>query len=164
MICDNLQECCADEQYACENKENCIVYRDFRPQAVCEEKGKRYNLLNDKHCKIALFHMDGGIVCGEKNVSKCDFLYIVYDQSCPTAIFVELKGKDIRHAVDQLKASIDRFGRVLERRICARIVCSSVPRLYNDPIVKKMKKELATQYKGTLLIFEKNREERYSHL
>lgn len=161
MICENLQKCCADEQYVCENKGNCIVYRDFRPQAVCEEKGKRYNLINDKHCQIALFHMDGGIICDEQNMPKCDFLFVVYDQACPTAIFVELKGKDIKHAVNQLKASVDRYGGVLDRRICARIVCSSVPRLYNDPIVKKLKKELVSQYKGTLLIFEKNKDEKY---
>lgn len=164
MICDNLQECCANERYVCSNKGDCIVYRDFRPQAVCEEKGKRYNLVNDKHYLIALFHMDGGIVRSEKNIPKCDFLYVVYDQACPTAIFVELKGKDIKHAVNQLKASIDRFGKTMKRRICARVVCSSVPRLYNDPIVKKLKKELAGQYNGTLLIFEKNMDEEYSHI
>lgn len=164
MICDNLRDCCADDQYACENGDKCIIYKDFRPQAVCEEKGKRYNLLNDRHCKIALFHVDGGLIRDERNVPKCDFLYVVYDQNCPTAIFVELKGKDIKHAINQLRESIDRYGRVLERRICARIVCSSVPRLYNDPIVKNMKKELTSQYKGTLLIFEKNRKERYSDI
>ncbi len=36
--------------------------------------------------------------------------------------------------------------------------------LYNDPIVKRMKKDLANQYNGTLHIFEKNKEERYSDL
>lgn len=164
MICDNIQKCCENEQYVCKNEKECIKYRDYRPEAVCEEKGKKYNLLNDEHCKIALYRMDGGIICDEKNVLKCDFLYIVYDQNCPTAVFVELKGKDIKHAVDQLKASIDRYGKVLGRRVCARIICSSVPRLYNDPIVKKMKKELAKQYKGTLLIFEKSKKERYSEL
>lgn len=164
MICDNLQECCAEERYVCENKKDCLVFRDSRPQAVCEEKGKRYNLLNDRHFEIALYHMDGGMIRSEKNELKCDFLYVIYDYDNPTAIFVELKGKDIRQAVAQLKASIDRYGSALKRRVCARIVCSSVPRLYNDPIIKRMKKDLANQYNGTLHIFEKNKEERYSDL
>ena len=165
MICDNLYECCENKQFICKNKINCIEYRDSRDQAVCTEKGKRYNLINDKKFEIALFHMDGGIVCCEENEPKCDYLYIVYDQQCPTAIFVELKGKDIRHAINQLKKSIDRYGLGLKKRICARIVCNSVPRLYNDPLVKNFKKELMKRYKnGTLVIFEKSKDENYSNI
>lgn len=164
MICDRIQECCAEEQFICKNKKDCLIYRDSRPQAVCEEKGKRYNLLNDKSFTIALYHMDGGMICGEGDILKCDILYVIYDHENPTSIFVELKGKDIRQAVAQLKASIDRYGSVLKRRVCARIVCGSVPRLYNDPIIKNLKKDLANQYNGSLHIFEKNREERYSDI
>lgn len=165
MICENLHECCANELYACTNKDKCIVYRDSRPQAVCEEKKKRYNLVNDRNHEIALFHMDGGIICCEENVQKCDYLYVIYDKDSPTAIFVELKGKDISHAIKQLKASIDKYGTKLKRRICARVICSSVPRLHNDPVVKKFKKELMNQYKkGTLSIFENNKDEKYSDI
>lgn len=124
-----------------------------------------YNLINDRNHKIALYHMDGGIVCGEQNMQKCDFLYVIYDQDCPTAILVELKGTDIKHAVRQLKASLDRYGKTLKRRICARVVCNSVPRLYNDPAVKNLKKELMSRYqKGTLAIFENSKDERYSEI
>ncbi|MCM1440620.1 MAG: hypothetical protein NC131_15695 [Roseburia sp.] len=108
--------------------------------------------------------MDGGVVYDEADVKKCDFLYVIYDFDCPTAIFVELKGNDIYHAVKQLKSSIDIYGAKLERRICARIISSSVPRLYNDPIFKNFKKELMKQYKGTLEIFEKSKDEKYSDI
>lgn len=163
MICERLRECCDNERFVCADKEKCIFYRDFRRQAVCTEKKKRYNLVNDKNNQVALFHMDGGIIRDEPSVQRCDFLYVVYDQDCPTAIFVELKGSDISHAVRQLKASIDRYGEILKRRVCARIICSSVPRLYNDPIVKNLKRELTRQYQGgNLIIFEKSRDERYS--
>lgn len=164
MVCKKLKVCCEDEQYVCEKKEKCIIYRDFRKQAVCEEKRKRYNLVNDKNHKIALFHMDGGIICNEVNVQKCDFLYVIYDQDCPTAIFVELKGNDLYHAIRQLKASVDMYGDSLERRICVRIICSSVPRLYNDPLFKNLKKKLRIQYGGSLAIFEKNKNEKYSEI
>lgn len=164
MICKKLQECCENEKYACANKEKCIIYRDSRKQAVCEEKKKRYNLINDKNHIITLFHMDGGIIFDEINVQKCDFLYIVHDADCPTAIFVELKGNDIYHAVRQLRASVERYGAMLKKRICARIICNSVPRLYNDPIFKNLKKELMRQYKGTLAIYEKNKNEKYSDI
>ena len=113
---------------------------------------------------IALLHIDGGMIYGETNVSKCDFLYIIYDPDNPTAVFVELKGRDVSHAVQQLKETIDRYGTVLKRRICARIVCSSVPRLHNDPIVKNLRKELMKRYRGNLIIFEKNKDEKYSDI
>lgn len=165
MICEHLQECCADEQYICANKGKCVISWDRRPQVVCKERGKKYNLVNDEQYPIALFHMDGGILRDEKTVSKCDFLYVIYDPNCPTAIFVELKGKDIKHAVDQLNASLERYGKAMEkRRICARIICSSVPRLFNDPIVKKLKRKLAGHNKGNLVIFEKSKDEKYSSI
>lgn len=164
MICKKLYECCGDEQYACDNKEKCIVYRDYRKNAVCEEKKKRYNLVNDKNYMVGLFHVDGGVIRDETAVQKCDFLYIVYDPDLPTAVFVELKGNDIYHAARQLKASVDMYGETLNRKICARIVCSSVPRLYNDPVIKNLKKELMKKYKGGLDIFERNKDEKYSDI
>lgn len=164
MICKKLQECSSNELHACQYKEDCIVYRDFRKQAVCEEKKKRYNLINDKNNKIALYHMDGGIIRDETSVLRCDFLYVIYDSDCPTAIFVELKGNDLYHAVRQLKASIDMYGDMLGRRICARVICKAVPRLYNDPIFKNLRKDLMKRYEGSLVISEKNRDEKYSVL
>ncbi len=164
MICEKLYECCENSRFACENKKNCIVYRDFRKEAVCGEKKKRYNLINDGGNLITLFHMDGGIIRDDTDVQRCDFVYAIDDQNCPTAIFVELKGKDINHAVRQLKSSIDMYGTKLKRRICARIICSSVPRMFNDPAVKGLKKELGKCYQGTLAICEKNQNERYSQI
>lgn len=164
MICEKLYECCEDKQLACKNKKNCIKYRDFRKEAVCGEKSKRYNLLNDGGDLVSLFHMDGGIIRDETEVLRCDFLYVIDDEDCPTAIFVELKGKDIGHAVKQLKSSIDMYGAKLKRRICARIICNSVPRMFNDPAVKGLKKELGKRYQGTLVVCEKNQDERYSKI
>lgn len=164
MICDKLYDCCLDEKHACVYKNDCIVYRDSRTNAVCEEKGKRYNLVNDRGNVVTLFHVDGGMIFGEPDMKKCDFLYVVYDLENPTAIFVELKGKDIYQAVRQIKETVDQYGPVLQRRVCARIVCNAVPRLYNDPNIGNLRKELMKRYSGTLHIFEKNKDEKYSEL
>lgn len=164
MICDKLYDCCSDEKHDCSYKKDCVVYRDSRKNAVCEEKGKRYNLVNDKGYIISLFHVDGGMISEEPDIKKCDFLYAVNDLEKPTAIFVELKGKDIYQAVCQIKETVDRYGTVLQRRICARIICNAVPRLYNDPSISKLRKELMKRYNGNLGIFEKNRDEKYSEL
>ncbi|MCX4338279.1 MAG: hypothetical protein OSJ72_01415 [Lachnospiraceae bacterium] len=164
MICDKLYECCLDEKHICAYKKKCVVYQDSRTNAACEEKGKRYNLVNDKRFTITLFHVDGGMIFGEPDVKKCDFLYIVDDLEKPTAIFVELKGKDIYQAIRQVKETIDRYGTTLQRRIYARIVCNAVPRLYNDPSISKLRKELMKRYNGNLNISEKNKDEKYSEL
>lgn len=164
MICDKLYECCENQQFLCAGKENCIEYRDCRKEAVCEERKKRYSLLNDGGYLISKFHMDGGVVRDEITAQKCDFLLVIDDPNCPTAVFVELKGKDIGHALEQLQSSIDRYGADLKRRVCARIVCNSVPRMFNDPAIKGLKRELAKRYRGTLAIYEKNRTEKYSEI
>lgn len=164
MICDKLYDCCSDEKHACSYKKGCVVYRDSRTNAVCEEKGKRYNLINDMGHMIALFHVDGGMISGEPDMKKCDFLYVIYDSENPTAIFVELKGKDIYQAARQVKETVDQYGAALQRRVCARIVCNAVPRLYNDPSISNLRKELMKRYGGTLRIYEKNKDEKYSAL
>lgn len=164
MICDKLYECCTNENHVCANRKGCVVYKDFRKNAVCEERSKRYNLVNEEGYMVALHHVDGGMISGESDVHKCDFMYVVYDPGNPTAIFVELKGKDIYHAIRQIKEMIDKYGTALQRRICARIVCNAVPRLYNDPSIKKLKKELMRRYNGTLRIFEKSKDEKYAEL
>ena len=106
--------------------------------------------------------MDGGIINNEPNVSKCDYLYGIRDSANPTAIFIELKGKDIPHALDQVKNSITRFARCFENhRIYARIICKSVPRLFNDPSIQNYNKLLRKQYHGNLIIKETNFDEDY---
>ncbi|MCM1103016.1 MAG: hypothetical protein NC409_02825 [Clostridium sp.] len=130
---------------------------------MCEERGKRYALVNDKGCLVTLYHMDGGMIKDEEGIQKCDYLYTVREEECLTAIFVELKGKDVSHAIAQIRASIDRYGEVLNSRIFARIICKSVPRLYNDPSVRNLKKELRGKYRGGMVIAEK-REDIYSRL
>lgn len=163
MVCEKLHEC-RHKDCLCERKAECIVYRDRRRKAVCEENGKRYALVNDKECLVTLYHMDGGMIQNEQGIQKCDYLYTIGDEECPTAIFVELKGTDIPHAIAQIRASIGRYGGVLKSRIFARIICKSVPRLYNDPSIRNLKKELRSKYQGGMVVTEKNWEDIYSKL
>lgn len=164
MICKKLHECCEGNPCTCADKDVCVIYKDSRKNAVCQENKKRYNLMNDKNYVVALYHMDGGIIRNEPNTYKSDFLYVIYDPDCPTAVLVELKGHDIYRALRQIQADLDRFGDILKRRICARIVCKSVPRLYNDPVFKRIKKDIMKNYKGTFMIYEMDKDEKYSEL
>lgn len=164
MICENLLLCNHEQDYICDRKSDCLVYCDKRSKAVCEEKGKRYELVNDKGGLVALRHVDGGMIRGEDGIRKCDYLYTVLEEERSTAVFVELKGKDIPHAVNQIRASVDRYGKQLGGRIFARIICKSVPRLYNDPAIRNLKRELRNQYQGDMAISENSRSDIYSQL
>ncbi|MCM1452574.1 MAG: hypothetical protein NC102_09950 [Clostridium sp.] len=67
------------------------------------ENGKTYILPLVPPKSSAVFQIDGNII---KDGSKCDKLVIVSEPHIGAAVFVELKGKDIAHAIDQLEATI----------------------------------------------------------
>lgn len=164
MVCENLWRCNKILDYVCDRKSECLVYCDKRRKAVCEEKGKRYELVNDKGCLVALRHVDGGMISNEDGIQKCDYLYTVAEGEQSTAIFVELKGKDIPHAVSQIRASVESYKDRLASRIFARIICKSVPRLYNDPAIRNLKRDLRCRYQGDMAISENSRSDIYSQL
>lgn len=165
MICNKLKECYKNEGYICNNKHICIVQRDTRLNVKCEENKKRYNLVNSKKLIVAVYRMDGGLIADEDNICKCDYLYGIKDDVNPTAIFIELKGKDIPHALEQVKHSVSSYSMCFkEHRIYARIICKSVPRNFNDPSILNFKKELRRKYQGNLVIHENNLDEDYLKL
>lgn len=112
------------------------------------EEGKRY-LLDVAGVKDSvLYQVDGVII---KEGGKCDKLILVHtgDDGAKeqwTEIFVELKGTDVRHALEQLIASaknpIFKHGSNTERR--ARVVATNFPANNANPDVEKLKKQLAT--------------------
>lgn len=162
MICNNLKNCYQDSGIRCAARTFCIRQCDKRKNVTCEENKKRYNLINTNLYKIIVYHMDGGIIYNEPNVNKCDYLYGIYDPIHPAIIFVELKGRDIPHALEQIKNSITKFAHCFKgHRIYARIICKSVPRLYNDPSIQNYNKLLRKQYNGGLIIKETNFDEDY---
>lgn len=165
MICNHLRNCYANGSQTCKQPTSCLEQNDNRKNVTCEERKKRYNLENDKVLEVAVYHVDGGIVINEPDVAKCDYLYVVKDSIQPTVIMIELKGKDIHHALEQLNNSVRMFFRDFPRhRIYARIICKSVPRLYNDPSVKKCKDEFRKRFQGSLRIEENSFSEKYSLL
>jgi len=58
---------------------------------------------------------------------KCDFLLLTLAKSKKVSYFIELKGKNLIHAIDQINASISELGEnLLQYSINARIVLSKV--------------------------------------
>jgi uncharacterized protein YxeA len=76
----------------CEERQKIIVSRD-RGQS----REHRANNKDDSH--VTHYRIDGVVITGEQN--KCDFLLINEDKKM--AYLIELKGSDIKKAIDQLQ-------------------------------------------------------------
>ena len=93
------------------------------------EKGKKYRIKFKNIKPSAVYPIDGVIITeGE----KCDKLVLFESDTTKnvwTEVFVELKGKDVNHAIDQIKATIDKpvFQHKSIGQKWARIVAQSVP-------------------------------------
>ena len=72
---------------------------------VSAEKGRKHIANNPAgQYEVRQYRLDGNIV---KNMMCCDFLLL--NDSCMNAYYIELKGSDIAHAVEQLEAGLHIF-------------------------------------------------------
>lgn len=98
------------------------------------EKGKTYRVVFTEVKPSAVYTIDGNIIT-EGN--KCDKLVLIQTDKSKNnwlEIFVELKGKGVDHAIEQLKATVDKpifQHKTIEKR-WVRIVAQSFPRNTGD--------------------------------
>jgi hypothetical protein len=98
-----------------------------RKEISVSEKGKRYRLSFDRPLQSVVYQIDGSIIT---EGSKCDKMILVDKTNGEwTQIFVELKGKDVKHAITQLESTLQneflRHAANKEKR--ARIVATAYP-------------------------------------
>lgn len=111
------------------------------------EQGRKYVLQMSGEENSVLYDVDGYII---KEGQKCDKLILV-DQSEVNSdntwveIFVELKGKDVSHAIDQLRETLKNpiFKHPSNKKIRARIIAASFPANKSNPLMEKAKIEFA---------------------
>lgn len=75
---------------------------------------------NKDRVDVIKVHIDGE-VCTTNTTIRCD--YLITDKDEHHEIFIELKGKNIPHAIDQIRQSISDYGEYEEGR-SAYIICS----------------------------------------
>lgn len=77
---------------------------DNRSVVPCKDSGHstEYRYINQSSNHLAKYRVDGGLIL---NGAKCDFLLLSCEQK--RAYFIELKGSDILHAIEQIDKSID---------------------------------------------------------
>lgn len=166
MICRKLISCVESAVKGqmpdkCNNdRETCMVSCDDRLYVKCEEKKKQYTLVNTKKKTVISYKMDGGIVHMDASVpeqtARCDYLYVINDEK-PTAVLTELKGVDVKKAMNQIKSTLDLFDGFFQKcsKVYGRIVVSSsVPRIRATSEYVKLQRKLKDSYSGNLKIGE----------
>ena len=107
----------------------CREYSKDHKIAVASENGKKFIINNASRFVIDKYKIDGclPLPAGKR---RCDFLFLTNGQP-PTAYFVELKGGDIKSALNQLCDTIEYLKSDLaDYQYKARIVSSgNVPKL-----------------------------------
>lgn len=156
----------------------CIEFLDRRPRIRCEERGKTYILDQSKEYpryEVIKYFIDKDVITDPEasTVDKCDNVVLIKDASVSgnkggTAILVELKGKETRHALEQLFATLNQQQLQSlwdsQRRVFGRIVCKSTPpRIRNTDDFMSVK-EAFFKRNGNIKIEEEKMVEEYDEL
>lgn len=110
----------------------------IRAKISVSENGKRYLLATNGKEESVVYAVDGNIV---KEGLKCDKQVLIKHSSKDvkpeqwTEAFVELKGVDTNHAIDQLRQTLKKaiFKHSSNTDIRARIVAQSFPSNKSNP-------------------------------
>lgn len=124
-----------------------MVMADRNSLSITEE-GKRYQLELSSRYPTVCFCIDDQIIT---TGIRCDKLVLVDSRSDAPSwieIFVELKGTNVMHAVDQLRETIKNniFSHPSNKIVLARIVASSYPSNKSNPGMEKAKIEFKNRY------------------
>lgn len=140
---------CADDSKA----KQCIKFMDNREKPSCTENGKRYILdIGAHYFDCVCIRIDKGVLASNE-VQKCDFAFFLKDTE-QRVILIELKGKDVGHAIGQLHDSLqlDALKDALRgKKVYGRIACTaSVPDIYTKQRMDLQKEFM--RLKGNLKI------------
>jgi len=122
-----------------------------RAKVSVSENGKRYLLVTNGKEESVVYAVDGNIV---KEGQRCDKLVLVKRSTKDvtperwTEAFVELKGVDTSHAIDQLRQTLKKsqLKHPSNDDIRARIVAQSFPSNKSNPTMEKAKQEFRKVY------------------
>lgn len=124
----------------------------FSSSAINENKDRLYKILS--------LHVDGGVIVTDRetppNVAKCDYLYLIDLEPEPIAILIELKGTDIKRAIEQIKNTLVLFSHAFDKcnKVYGRIVFSGgTPNIQNIPVFMSLQREFKRR-KGSLIANE----------
>lgn len=112
---------------------------DKRPNVGIKEKTVSYNIKNTNKCQIYRYLLDKGIIpAAVTDINRCDQI-VEFEISSDSRIvyLVELKGKDIPHAFEQLVSTINLLFDAEYRKNCV-----SFKNACNEQELKKLKGDM----------------------
>ena len=91
------------------------------PKILSEENGCKHLGINDKDQphEIRQFKIDGGVIRGTQ-VSRCD--YLVVNDTGKRAYYIELKGSDVRKAMEQIDNTVSMIKDLRGYAVFPRII------------------------------------------
>jgi hypothetical protein len=115
---------------------------------VVKECRSSFELENPSRVPVEKIQVDGCLI--DDDSERCDWLFF-FRSHCEIAIFVELKGCDIKKAVSQLAATLTATrGRYRNARITCFAVTSRYPS--QGPSVQKLTKDFYRKYSVPLIV------------
>lgn len=125
------------------NKIGYIKSHDTRKIVVLKDPGesREYRLENESNKELVVYSIDGSLI-NDNDVKKCDFGIFTEDNEL---FLIELKGKNLVHAIDQLASTINILlfqPQVRVNKLNVRIVVSKV----NAPDILTTKEKAFMHY------------------
>ncbi len=132
MKCATFSQCWRDASAACQGICHEFRFNTRKKISVRGEHGRRIFFINTTpELPCSLYTVDEGLIRGAEQ--KCDKLLMIHETGRTHGIFIELKGKDIDHAADQLEGSIEKLRRDMPGVVIhGRIVSTSVPKMHRN--------------------------------
>ena len=117
-----------------------------------EEGSRKAVFLNDARAQMHRTRVDGCLV---RNRVAADFVVSAVETG---DVVVELKGKDVVHAVEQILETASELATCERKRgpFGGLVVCNQYPRI--DTKIQKLKAQFAKVYKGPVHVVTKNYE------
>lgn len=125
------------------------------PVIAFRENNRIMRFINSSRKPYIKVHIDG---CAVTQGLRCDFLMTSDDER--EEHFIELKGTDVKHAIEQLKASISNIGEYSDNRHAYIVSTNQAPALRTS--VQRAKLEFRNKFKSTLDVKERHIEVRLS--
>jgi len=141
MVCKGFRNCFT-ENVKVKDCNDCLYITDASKPTV-KEGNVVYTIRNDNKMNVHIFAIDGKLIVGDE--LRCDYLLLVKQGG--KAFYIELKGSDWKHALDQL----DNTVRLLQPEIkeytphLRVVVKRGAPYTKYLPLLR-MRKRLALQY------------------
>jgi phosphatidylserine decarboxylase len=121
-------------------------------EILVQENGRKATVLNKDRSVFSVIKVDGGVVVQS---TACDYIISKAEKA---DLLIELKGVDVRRAVEQISATAELWeaSGVRAGDIAGLIVCARLPNPRFSTSIQRARHDFQARYKGPLHVVDKN--------